>query len=404
MAITAGGFHTPNHRWAIAACLMLSSRMFNEPKFEAAANKYLVEGIDCNPDGEFAEKSAGNYNRINNDAMITLSAATGNSQFEEHAIRNLYMMLTYIEPDGSIFTNNSTRQDRGKRVYPKDYYFEYLYLGEKYKDKTLLNCANYIMDVVVEKGLSSMDCLIHYMNFPHLKELKHRGNSIPDTYQRHYRDSNIVRCRNKDFSYSILNQSPVFLSFQSGNLTMSLKLGVSFCEHRAFHSEKLEKTDDGYQLSQQMTGWYYLPFNEPPDTTDWWKMNNSSREKVYGPNLDFKISVREVANGIDVQIKADGIDRAPIRLEIAFDSNTRVESEGFIAEGRPGAQIVAKRGTVTVSKGDHAVQIGPAFGEHNFVSGKFGSTPVDPNCFTVYFTDFTCFDHTLSIRGVASEY
>jgi len=403
-AMTAGGFHTPNHRWAIASCLMLCARMFNEPKFDKAANKYLAEGIDCNSDGEFAEKSAGNYNRINNDAMIALTAATGNGSYEEYAIRNLYMMMTYIEPDGSIFTNNSTRQDRGKRLYPKDYYFEYLYLGEKYQDDILLDCANYIMDVVIEKGLSSMDCLIHYMNFPHLKELEHEGSSIPVSYEKHYRDSNIVRCRNGNFSYSILNQSPVFLYFQSGDLTMSLRIGASFCEHRAFQSERLEKSEQGYKLFQQMNGWYYLPFDKPQDTTDWWKMNNSAREKIYGPNMNFKVCIQEAENGIDISFKIDGTDRAPIRLEAVFDSGTRIESESFIAEGRAGDHIVAKNGMVTVSKEAHAIRIGPAFGAHHFVSGKFGSTPTDPNCFTVYFTDFTCCEHTLSIRAAASEY
>ena len=71
---------------------------------EEAANTYLKEGIDCNEDGEFSEKSAGNYNRINNDAMILLSQVTGDTTYEQHVLRNLRMMLTYIEPDGSIFT------------------------------------------------------------------------------------------------------------------------------------------------------------------------------------------------------------------------------------------------------------------------------------------------------------
>lgn len=249
-----------------------------------------------------------------------------------------------------------------------------------------------------------MDCLIHYMNFPHLMELEHEGSMIPDTYQKHYTDSNIVRCRRGDFSYSILNQNPVFLYFQRGDLTMSLKIGASFCEHRAFQPQELQKTDNSYKLSQLMTGWYYLPFDKPQDTTDWWKMKNDSRNKIYGPDMNFEVIIHEVEGGIDVQIKVDGIDRAPLRIEMAFDSGTRIESDSFIAEGVCGGHIIAKHGMVTASKGNHAIQVGPAFGKHNFVSGKFGSSLTDPNCFTVYFTDFTCFDHTLSIRGKASDY
>ncbi|MFV0412393.1 MAG: hypothetical protein ACK5L3_03860, partial [Oscillospiraceae bacterium] len=57
-----GGFHTPNHRWAIASNLMECGQLFGDPALTAAAAQYLNEGIDGNADGEYAEKSAGNYN------------------------------------------------------------------------------------------------------------------------------------------------------------------------------------------------------------------------------------------------------------------------------------------------------------------------------------------------------
>ena len=128
-----GGFHTPNHRWAIASVLLECWKLFGNEEWKQQAYQYLNEGIDCNEDGEFAERSAGNYNRINNDAMISIADSTGDDIYLDYAVRNLWMMMTYIEPDGSIFTANSTRQDRGKTVYPKDYYIEYLELGNAEK-------------------------------------------------------------------------------------------------------------------------------------------------------------------------------------------------------------------------------------------------------------------------------
>ena len=55
-----GGFHTPNHRWAIASLLSCCGRLFGEEDLIQAAQIYLNEGMDCNADGEYAEKSAGN--------------------------------------------------------------------------------------------------------------------------------------------------------------------------------------------------------------------------------------------------------------------------------------------------------------------------------------------------------
>lgn len=403
-AMVNGGFHTPNHRWALASTLLLCYKLFGEEEFKLGADKYLIEGIDCNEDGEFAERSAGNYNRINNDAMITIAVATGDDTYYEYAKRNLNMMLTYIEPDGSIFTNNSTRQDRGKKVYPKDYYMEYLYMGVKFNDQTFLDAANNIMDIVEEKGLTTMDCLILFMIQPELIEFEHNTSNLPNVYHKHYKESDIVRCRRDSYSYSIINHSPTFLYFQHGDLTLSLKIGASFCEHRAFISQTLTQTEYGYNLSERKVGWYYLPFEKAQDTTDWWKMDNASRDKLYGPNMDFDIQITEVDGGLDIRLKTDGIDRAPLRLELAFDAGTRIESEHFIAEGIPGGGMVAKDGMVTAAKGDYAIEVGPAFGNHNFVAGKFGSEGRNPHCYTVYFTDHSCFDHTISLRAKPSTY
>ena len=122
------GFHTPNHRWAIASVLMLCAKLFDKPECRTAAEAILKEGNDCNEDGEYAERSAGNYNRINNDAMIMLAVATGDESYYAPVLRNLEMMLTYIDPDDSIFTNNSTAGTWAKRS-TREYYLEYLYMA-----------------------------------------------------------------------------------------------------------------------------------------------------------------------------------------------------------------------------------------------------------------------------------
>lgn len=398
------GFHTPNHRWAIASVLALCSIIFNNEDYKQAADTYLIEGIDCNEDGEFAERSAGNYNRINNDAMIMLAIATKETSYLTYAVRNLNMMLTYIEPDGSIFTNNSTRQDRGKKVYPKDYYFEYLYLGNRLNNPVFLNAANYIMNIVEEKSLTAMDCLILFMLHEDLIDLEHKESDIPTVYHKHYQSSDIIRSRNNEYSYSIINHSPCFLFFQHGNLMVSLKIGASFCEHRSFISQKLTKLEDGYHLKEEKVGWYYLPFDKSQDTTDWWKMDHTSRKKLLGPNMNFDLTISESTDGLSIRIKTTGIDRAPLRLELAFDEGVRIDNDHFIVEGISSGGMVAKDGLITASKGAYGITVGPAFGHHNFVTGKFGSDGRNPHCYTVYFTDYTCFDHTITLRAVPSAY
>ena len=399
--MVAGGFHTPNHRWAIASNLLRCYQLFGEEEFKRAAEKYLAEGIDCTSEGEFAERSAGNYNRINNDAMITIGEVLGDTSYYHYAELNLNMMLTYLESDDSIFTNNSTRQDRGAKVYPRDYYFEYLLLGHRLHNETFLAAANYIMDLNVRQN-HLPDFLINYMNQPELIDVEYDRSAILTSYQRFYRESEIARVRKEDYSYTVINHASNFVYFQHGNLTMSVKIGASLCEHRAFKPEVMEVRDGVYHLTQTMQGWYYLPFGAYQGTTDWWKMDNTKREKLHGPNLNFDVLVTDVEDGLDITVRADGIDRAPIRMEFAFDGDALITSDAFALEGTPGGYVTAKEGTVTASKGDYAIEIGPAFGTHDFVAGKFGSEGRSPHCFTVYFTDSTCFERTIHIRSKMS--
>ena len=419
-SVKHGGFHTPNHRWAIASALCMCTKVFGDPSFADSAKRYLDEGIDCNEDGEYTERSAGNYNRVTNNALIMLAAAVGDDSYCEHVIRNLRMMLTYIEPDGSIFTNNSTRQDRGKVYYPTDYYFEYLYIGHRFNIPEFLDAANYIFALCDRLGILHQDCAAEFMLLPELIGFEHTGCGIPSEYRRFYTDSNIIRARSGRLSYSVISGCSSFLYFRSGSLTCGFKLGASFFEHRAFIPERLEALrPDGtpadaayigsdvpvvFRLFQKMEGRYNLPFADKPATSDWHKMDHSNRGTVPGTDMFFEITVTPVSDGIDLGLNVYGTENAPFRLELSFDPGCRAESEHFIAEGHAGAGMVAKDGTLTVTKGNDAIELGPCFGTHNFTAGKFGSEPRNPECFTVYLTDITPFEHKLRIRALPASY
>lgn len=401
--LLVGGFHTPNHRWAIASNLIECAEFFDEPKFAETAQIYLAEGIDCNEDGEFAEKSAGNYNRINNDAMITIGRCTKDDTFFEYAVRNLRMMLTYIEPDGTIFTANSTRQDNGKRIYPKYYYWEYLTMGAERDIPEFLDFANYIFELVEENHLSAPDILIHYMNRPDLIDFEWEGCGQLTNFERMYSESGISRVRRGDFTYTLMKGKSNFLYFSTSSLDVAVKIGGCICEHRAFIPETFEKTEDGYLLTQVMKGWYYLPFKEDQGTSDWWKMDHTKRDKKLGPDLTIEARIREVENGVEVNVKLHGIERAPFRVELAVLGARKADSDAFAMYDLIGKRILVKQGNVRLTNGLDAVDIGPAFGTHGHIDGMFGSEAFDSSSFTMYFTDYSEFDHTFTIRNVKNQ-
>ena len=398
-----GGFHTPNHRWAIASVLMSCSGLFDSSKMEEAAYTYLNEGIDCNEDGEFAEKSAGNYNRINNDAMIMLTEATGDESYERNAVRNLRMMLTYWEPDDSIFTANSTRFDKDRLVYPRDYYMEYLKMGMKYDIPEFLQMCNTIFEIVDRRGIASPDCLIWLMLHPEYRKLEFEGSFRRPDFRSFYRESGIARGQQGRFTYTVMNGKSNFLYLHNGSMKLEMKVAGSFCEHRAFKSREMERVSEGvYHLGQTMNGWYYLPFAEKPSTSDWWKMDNASRDRKLGPDMRVDVWVKEAENGLDVRVKTSGVEGAPWRIELAF-SGVDFLTNDYVDLPLTGSEtIVVKQGFTEVGNGKDALVVGPCFGEHHFTEGKEDSEEKTPGAATLYLTAYTPFDREIRIRDKVS--
>lgn len=403
--ILQGGFHTPNHRWAIASVLMTCGRLFGCGEMERAAYAYLNEGIDCNEDGEFAEKSAGNYNRINNDAMIMLSEATGDPSYEQNVIRNLRMMLTYWEPDDSVFTANSTRFDRDRLIYPKDYYMEYLKMGMKYEIPEFLQMCNTIFDIVDRRNITSPDFLIWFMLHPEYRRLEYQESYKRPDFGCFYPESGIARGQQGRFTYTVMKGKSNFFYLHNGTMKLMMKVAGSFCEHRVFKSESMERLSEReYHLSQTMRGWYYLPFDEKPWTSDWWKMDNASRNKKTGPDMHIDVWVKEVEGGVDVRVATSGVEGAPWRIELAFCGANFMTNEYMDLPLTGSETVVVKQGCTEVENGKDALAVGPCFGEHHFTEGKEDSEAKTPGAATLYLTAYTPFDREIQIRNKVSEY
>ena len=394
-----GGFHTPNHRWAIASVLSICAKLFHEDDLRQAAFQYLNEGMDCNADGEYAEKSAGNYNSVNNDAMMLLTEGLDDPSYEQNVIRNLRMMLTYWEPDDSVFTANSTRFDKDRLVYPQAYYIEYLSLGVRYQVPEFIAMANYIMDIVDRRHAEAPDVLIDLMNHPELADYEAQACGTPEAYHAFYPDSGIARVRKGRFTYTVMRDKSNFLYVHNGSIKLAVKIGGSFCEHRAFKAETIFQDESGaFHLHQTMRGWYYLPFKEKPATSDWWKMDNASRDRKMGPDMDIDVVIRENGNALEVDIRTSGVEGAPWRVEMAFNGIDRISNPHMTMPINGDEVLVLKDSFFEASNAEASMEVGPAFGLHHFTEGKEDSEEKTPGAATVYLTDYTAFHHVITIR------
>ena len=404
--IVAGGFHTPNHRWAISSCLLHLEKLTGRPELGERAAQYLREGLDINEDGEFAERSAGNYNQVNDDQMIRLYLATGDKVYLEAAARNLEMMYCYFDPDGSVFTGNSTRQDMGKKVYADTYYILFLLVGYLLKRPELGAMAEWIYRDCRRRG-AAPNGIEWLLLFPEMDGYGAQEDFAPPItrYDRRFPDSQIARIREGDWSCTLLEGKANCLYFQHGSFSVYMTIYSNLCDRRNFLADTLEKTERGYRMTAHAAGWYYLPFEEKPETSDWWAMDNPNRrEKIEGLPLDTALEIVKQPDGIDLHIKTDGVDQLPLRMEFSFLPGGYVRTEHFLQAAVPGGCVTVIDGDIEAQgPGGETLLIGPAFAEHNVQDRMGGAYPLSQSHFNVFFTTYTPVDRVIRIRAARAD-
>jgi len=428
--IREGGFHTPNHRWGIAAALLQGAGLFSEEEefaesLRRQAGRYLAEGIDGDEYGEYAERSTGNYNAVVNNAMMAMFEETGNEEFLGYVRRNLDMMLTYIDPDDTIFTQNSTRQDRGKQEYADKYFYQYLYLCSREENPVFDGAAHKIIRDNMERGGLAPDCLHIVMAHEEMMAHEFRYYGFLKEYRQFYPNSGVLRVKKPEYTYTVMRGRTAFLFIKRGNLTVYVKLGESYCDIRNFIPEEIlteegtgkagGRNKDGALaahgpaeeawgkgggrciLKARAKGWYYLPFKEPQGTSDWWKMDHGKREKLVNSYLETEIVIHELEDGLELVLKTNGLDRLPLRLEVCIPAGCVVEHPSFWLKAPAGEGMILKDGYVTVRDGLEEMEMGPGFGEHEF-QGHYSGEEVNASGYTIYCNGYTPLEKKFRIR------
>ena len=400
-AIREGGFHTPNHRWGIAAALLQGSNLFAEEDgfaagLKARADQYLAEGIDGDEDGEYAERSTGNYNAVVNNAMMAMYQETGDEAFLGYVERNLSMMLTYMDPDDTIFTQNSTRQDQGKLEYADKYFYQYLYMCSREHCPAFDGAAHKIIKDNMERGDLAPDCLHIVMNHDEMMGYHFKEYGFLEEYRKFFRHAGVLRVRKPSYTYTVLNGKSAFLYFKSQGTMLCVKIGESCCDIRNFIPQTIEELPDGCRLEAEAESWYYLPFKEKQDTSDWWKMDQTKREKLISSRLKTTLEIREKDQGLELHLKAEGLDRLPLRLEIFIPAGVTMEHPAFALEAAAGEGMILKDGYLEVHDGSVTMELGPGFGEHSF-KGHYSGEEINSAGYTVYANGYTPLEKHFSL-------
>ena len=403
-AIRDGGFHTPNHRWGICAALMQAAKLFaDDTEFAKSLMDrtvlYLQEGIDGNAEGEYAERSTGNYNAVVNNAMMAMYQCSKDVKYLGYVERNLNMMMYYIEPNDMVFTQNSTRQDQGKEIFMDKYLYQYIYLIAYDGTDGFIKltpeeharfdgAAHQIIKGCAETGRQAPNCLHLLMIYDKTLDYTFENCGFLKTYHKLFKEAGVLRVKKENYSYTVMKNRSAFLYFNVNGLEAYLKIGESYCEIRNFVPDEMDIQEGKTVLSHTARGWYYLPWKEKQNTSDWWQMDHKKRDLMITSDLHTQVVITELADGLEISVDTDGLERLPLRMELCVPSQTTLENDHFCMETVAGKSMVLSDDYVTMTKGLTSIEFGPGACEHHF-KGHYSGEEVNADGYTIYCNTYT---------------
>ena len=424
-ALSTGGIHTPNHRWVVSSALAQLNLLFPSAKYVDRIDDWLGEGVYCDADGQYEERSTGIYSRVVDNAMITLARLLDRPQLLEPVRRNLAMTIFYMHPNGELETVGSRRQDQAMDAWISNYYLQYRYMAIKDKNRQFAAVARFAEQIGLNQAEDKIP-LIQFLEEPLYRRPLPDPEPIASDYSRFFSNSGLARIRRQELSATVyggsdwplgvssgLASNPTFFSFRKGKAVLeSVRMIPNFFTEGDFRSIGMKVEGHRYLLEQQLHVPYYQPLpkqlrnprGDYPLTSAgnrfWSKMNFPERPMSNIQTLEQKVTVTESAGAFELAFNVGGHDRVPVTIELAFRRDGELEG---IEPGatRPNFYFL-RQGMGQFRAGDDVITFGPGQADHEMIRME-GATydprqgPSQPDRYKVYVTGFTPFQKTLTI-------
>ncbi len=409
------GFHTPNHRWVLSAALSYCYTLTGDERYRNHIQKFLDEGIDCDEEGEFTERSAGIYNIICDRSLITMAEELNMPELYEVVTRNLNMVMKYFEPDETLCTLNSTRQDVGKDTPINAYYEMYMIMAVKTGNPEFAWIADHMLEQNLGRWMADPDkasgdrTYLPYfiMNPDFVAKMETIPTQKPKlNYDKYFVESGIVRKREGDTTLTLIKDRPLFLKFQHKSHKVFLRFAGSFFgPHAQFVAQDIQPIEGGYRLTYHKTCGYKRPFETKPDTWVWNKMDHSKRGTTAMQDFDVTFDVFMKGDSLELCVDAGGAANIPTKLEVMTNPGGIYLTPDTALVTRPGDYVFLRQGSAQYLNSDHTlITIEGGYGQHWYGANMRGAAGADSSSFTVTMTGVTPEKHKVKISfGLSPE-
>ena len=410
-----GGFHTPNHRWVMASALSLLYNIIGDEKCAQMAKRYLNEGIDCNDEGDYSERSIGIYDVVNNNALLIIAEELGREDLYQYVERNLIKNWQYTEPDWTAVTLASRRQDYGQDISMTGHYRAY-YIMSKKSGRAAREFAwmaenlKRRMDMLRIKAGTPNDVWFSHSTHSLLTKFLLYGDEsgtslnaqvpFPSRYNAYFEKAGVARIRRGDLSCTLLRNNATFMKIQNGSMKLYLKLACSYFSVGKFEPAEIIPmgTDDqaAYQMRYVKDTGYRLPFTDLTNP-EWYAMPHEKRGSVHMQHLELCAEIADINNGFDLTIYSKGTEHVPWKLEILLPPGGLLWSGGVTIPGIDNGWAIVSDSAYYECGGER-IQIDGGSNRHHYTGTMRGTDPQPPGSFCLYMTGFTNFHEKISIH------
>jgi hypothetical protein len=378
-ALLAGGVHTPNHRWELAAALAQCGVLLDEPLLLDRAREWLAEGIDVDADGLYSERSPNYAARVSNPSLTVLADLLDRPDLHDVVHRNLHAHLDLTGYDGTVETLHSRRQDQHD-PFPLG-----PFLGQLTRAAlrhSCVRCADGARRAADAPLVPACDVLAEQLLDPAMAAPLPPGAG-PAQGRRLFHDARLLRERRANTEFTVYGGSdvpaagriasglacnPTFLRMRAGAVAVeSVRLSRDFFGLGPFRAEEMSVTGDRIVLRETVGAAYYQPLPATARHDDGgyalehegrfaarMSFGQRSRDPV---TLTTTVDVRLHADGADLTVTTDGPATAHA-LEIALSPGGQLT--GAVPLGDDRFELVA--GTATYTADGAALHIGPGAG------------------------------------------
>lgn len=393
-ALVRGGVHTPNHRWELSAALAQIHRLDPDPDLDRTdldrreidptdidrrVDEWLAEGIDQLPDGMYSERSPLYATAVTNPSLLTIADASDRPWLRDHVRRNLEAFLPWFNPDGTVESVFSRRQDQWMDFDGSAFMLLYRRFAIEDQRPDFGAAASWLAGFPLHEPAKVLaktrvtPLLGRAMPVDETDEVLRPASAQLEScglYRfRHGKTTATVFGGGDHAASGVasgLSNNPTFLRFRHGASVLSdVRLSRSFFDLGPFRSMETSADGNTVAMSEQVGANFYLPL--PPDRRRPDGSYALEHEGRFSSAMDFShrpvvrhslvtsVDVTAVDGQADVAISFEGSDTS-FALELTFRPGGVLSGVEPLPE--PGTyQLVAGTGTYTV--GEDTIEFGP---------------------------------------------